>query len=319
MRGWAGAGLGLIGLLLLAALAGQPQSRTVTLALLGDVMLGRGVAEAHAGGDWESALQALRPCLAGADLALANLESPLTAAPLLGPGFDLRAPPEAARALSAAGLDVVSVVNNHALDAGVQGVTDTHLALAREGLAPIVPGRAAWRTVNGLPVAFLAFEDVTRPLDVEAAAAAVSNARRAGGVVIVSVHWGGEYRVGPTERQRFVVQRLADAGASVIWGHHPHVLQPLAWEQGAGRSHPALVAYSLGNALFDQVAPPEARRGAMLLVTLNRRGAQAVSVVPFEIDVRRGRLRLAGEAAATAVGARLGVAGDPAACGEEVP
>ena len=106
--------------------------RSLTLVLVGDVMLGRGVAQAL-DGDWGAAFAEVRPWLGGEAqarrLVLANLESPLTALPQLGQGYDLRAPPEAVAALTAGGFDAVSLANNHALDAGPAGLDETASAL----------------------------------------------------------------------------------------------------------------------------------------------------------------------------------------------
>ena len=138
-------------------LPGEPISLTTTLAFVGDVMLGRGVAQAL-DGDWEAAFAGVRPWLAEADLALANLESPLTTAlplslssplgmlplPLSPPtggdegGYDLRAPLEAVAALRAAGFDVVSLANNHALDAGQAGLRETAGTLRVAGIGALV-------------------------------------------------------------------------------------------------------------------------------------------------------------------------------------
>jgi hypothetical protein len=123
-----------------------------TLALVGDVMLGRGVAQAL-NGDWEAAFGRVRPWLAQADLAFANLESPLTTAPHGGRGYDLRAPPEAVAALDAAGFDIVSLANNHALDAGAVGLAQTLSALDAAGIAGLVgweTGRLVDRGTGGL-------------------------------------------------------------------------------------------------------------------------------------------------------------------------
>ncbi|MDY6874837.1 MAG: CapA family protein [Chloroflexota bacterium] len=232
---------------------------TLTLALTGDVMLGRGVAQAL-DGDWETAFAEVRPWLAEADLAFANLESPLTTVPQMSDGYDLRAPPEAVAALRVAGFDVVSLANNHALDAGEAGLAETVGTLNATGIV----GLAGWETgaLGNWEIGFLAFDDSVTPLDVEAAAEAVSAAAEQGGVVLVSIHWGGEYQAAPGPRQRAIASALADAGADIIVGHGPHVLQRVEW---VGET---LVAYSLGNFLFDQPYPADCRQGAILRLTL---------------------------------------------------
>ncbi len=285
---------------------------TARLVFMGDIMLGRSVGRAHAGGDWESALGPLPPVLQSADLALANLESPLTGAPLRRQTYDLRAAPESAQLLAFSGLDLLSLANNHSLDSGDQGLKDTLAALADYGLTPVGPEPApVIRRVGRLRLAFLAFEDVTAPLDAATVAQAVTKARTGNDLVLVSIHWGGEYRPAPNARQRFLAQALADAGADLIWGHHPHVLQSVEWVQGNGRPRQTLVAYSLGNALFDQVAPPDSRWGALLQVTLSTKGVIAVQSLPFEIDPFHGVVLPADETIREKVFERLGSVAQP--------
>ena len=289
--------------------ASQP---AFTLALVGDVMLGRGVAQAL-DGDWDAAFTQVQPWLAEADLAFANLESPLTTAPLppIG-GYDLRAPPEAVAALRAAGFDVVSLANNHALDAGRVGLAQTMTALDAAGIAGLVDQGTGelvdwspspmYQSTN-LPIChFLAFDDTVAPLDLEAATEAVAASAEQAAPIIVSVHWGGEYQAAPSSRQRAIARELAAAGADLVVGHGPHVLQRVEW---VGET---VVAYSLGNFLFDQPYPADCRWGAILCVTLRGDRIVAVEALPTVVD--RGRVRPAGPKDATAILARLAL--DPA-------
>jgi poly-gamma-glutamate capsule biosynthesis protein CapA/YwtB (metallophosphatase superfamily) len=283
--------------------AAQP---TFTLALVGDLMLGRGVAEAL-DGDWELAFAQVRPWLAAADLAFANLESPLTTAPYVGDGYDLRALPEAVVALDVAGIDVVSLANNHALDAGAVGLAQTLTALDTADIAGLVgweTGRLVDRVPSpiyqsaNLPVyRFLAFDDTVAPLDLRAAADAVAAAAERADWVIVSIHWGGEYHAAPTSRQQVIARELAVAGASLIVGHGPHVLQRVEW---MGET---LVAYSLGNFLFDQPYPADCRWGVVLRITLRGDSIAAVEALPTVAD--QGRVRPAGPEDAAAILTRL--------------
>jgi poly-gamma-glutamate synthesis protein (capsule biosynthesis protein) len=89
-----------------------------------------------------------------------------------------------------------------------------------------------------------------RALDPEAAAAAVRAARAQADAVVVSIHWGAEYLRRPLDRQRRVAERLAEAGADLILGHHPHVLQPVEVVERGG--HRTVVVYSMGNFVSNQ-------------------------------------------------------------------
>ncbi|MGQ9518264.1 MAG: CapA family protein, partial [Anaerolineae bacterium] len=255
-----------------AASAQTPTPDTaVRLAFVGDIMVGRHVGEIIAQQGTRYPFADIAVVLHSADLAFGNIESPLTTAPRVAGGYDLRADPAAAEAVALAGFDLLSVANNHATDNGRPGLLETMRVLADWGMAAVGCGenlesaRGPWRTeINGLRLAFFAYEGLRATfqasptaagcmwLEPAKAAQAISEARPESDLVVVSVHWGEEYHSLPNARQREIAQQLADAGADIIIGHHPHVVQPIEWVQGRGRPHPTLVAYSLGNFLFDQ-------------------------------------------------------------------
>ncbi len=288
-------------------LPGEFAPPAITLALAGDVMLGRGVAQAL-NRDWEAAFAEVQPWLADADLTFANLESPLTTAPPRSSppqaggregGYDLRASPESVAALRAAGFDVVSLANNHALDAGQTGLRETVDTLHAAGIGALLDGKAGGSVDCSPTCQLLAFDDSVAPLDVKAAAGAVAAAAERADVVIVSIHWGGEYQAAPGPRQRSLARKLAGAGAGVIVGHGPHVLQRVEW---VGET---LVAYSLGNLLFDQPYPADCRQGVILRVTLQGDRIAAVEAIPTVTE--QGRLRLANPEEAAAISDRIGL------------
>lgn len=274
-----------------------------TLAMGGDVMLGRGVARSL-NGNWQAAFAQVHPWLAGADLANANLESPLTTMPQLAGGHDLRAAPGSVAALRLGGFDLVSLANNHALDAGESGRTETIATLSAAGITGVVERHAGVLVsrrrgpYSALSYQFLALDDSTVPLDTGAAGRAVARAAQQAEWVIVSIHWGGEFQAAPSPRQRAFAKALAQAGADLVVGHGPHVLQPVEWE---GET---LVAYSLGNLLFDQPYPADCRWGVILRVTRSTSGGRpAVELIPTVVE--RGRVRPARAEEKTAILARL--------------
>lgn len=292
----------ILGTTLLALLPGRPAGGAVRVAFVGDLMLGRDVALAHANGDWRRTLEAAAPVLSHADLAFGNLESPLTAAPLSRPTHDLRASPGSAAVLARLGLDLLSLANNHALDAGDAGLGDTIQALRSADISFVGPSEAPWeRMVEGLRIAFVAFDDTGAGLDLSGAAASVAAERPRADLLLISLHWGAELEPAANDRQRLVASALAAAGADIIVGHGPHVLQEVEWIWGPGRGRSTLVAYSLGNALFDSPAPPAARQSAVLIARLDRLGARSVCVVPLGMDPRGWDILLAGPEAAPAV------------------
>jgi poly-gamma-glutamate capsule biosynthesis protein CapA/YwtB (metallophosphatase superfamily) len=224
----------------------QHSDSAPTLALAGDVSLARTV-RAH------DPLAALRAVL-GADATYANLESPLTNQAKQTSGIDLRADP--ARVSSLNVFTALGVENNHVLDGGEAGRAQSRAVLARNHILPV--GRSVnIQTIGNVRVAWLAFFDdgVTPP-----PFKAIKTATASADFVIVGVHWGAEYQP-TTPRQRSLGRALAGAGASLVVGSGPHVLQG---HEFVGRS---LVLYSLGNLLLDQPYP-SARIGAVVRLTL---------------------------------------------------
>jgi poly-gamma-glutamate synthesis protein (capsule biosynthesis protein) len=130
-----------------------------------------------------------------------------------------------------------------------------------------------------------------------------------------------EYQGSASERQRQLAQQFIDAGAILIWGHHPHVLQPAEWigPEPCEGSDPAatpqdrpsqgctLVIYSLGNALFDQGGLADTRQSALVLVELDEDGVRSAHAIPFEIDIQHSRVMEADEQVTQAILERLGL------------
>ena len=256
------------------------QAPGTTLLFGGDVMLGRSVAQHQTPGSWPQVLSNLEGYTRSADLFFVNLESPLTDSPQVVEGMDLRAPPQSISALQAAGIDLVSLANNHAADAGQPGLAQSRQALVRAGILALEPEQESLHiTINGIRLAWLAYDDILEPLDLVQAAAAVRRAQQDADWVLVSIHWGSEGQATPNTRQREIAATLAAAGADLIIGHHPHVLQPVEQLWGAGRGRPTLVAYNLGNLLFDQPAPPN-RRAGLLRVQLDAFSLQGICLIP---------------------------------------
>lgn len=231
-------------------------------------------------------LVGLRPLLRRADMAFCNLECPLVT-PGTGDPYCMKtsgnywfsAPRSAAGALAWAGFTVASVANNHIDNAGPAGVASTVEALGAAGVTVVGTGASMEDAetpvvvdVRGLKVAFLAWcssrlgrdpngEDavlaVARanpgvPRDMDRVEAAVRRARNGADLVVVSFHWGpGEYGAAPNPAIVLLARRLAEAGADVVAGHHPHVLHPVeTWTCRDGRR--ALLMYSLGNLVSNQ-------------------------------------------------------------------
>ena len=266
--------------------------RPVRLAAVGDVNLGDRVRAAISAYGVRYPWLSVAPVLRAPDITLANLECAVSrrGAPWPGKEFTFRGSPPSLRAMARyAGVDAVSLANNHSLDYGRVAFADT-LSYAHDfGLKTFGGGRdleAARRPAvfrrGGLRIAVLGYSDV-RPLGFDAGptqsgtapafpeyiATDVRGARRRGAdAVVVFFHWGIERRTTPTARQRSLARVAFDAGATVVLGAHPHVLQPI--DRPRVRR---LVAWSLGNFVFGSDSAVTQRTG-ILRVRLGRRGVQ---------------------------------------------
>jgi poly-gamma-glutamate synthesis protein (capsule biosynthesis protein) len=208
----------------------------------------------------------LLPLIRRADLAIVNLETVLSdrGAPIIKDGPNLRGPSAAIDSLASAGFHVANLANNHIRDYGREALEDTQRLCQRHGLLTVGAGLTmddAWAPahveVQGTRVAILSLaehEEAAFEPGMDAGAAAwdtaraveaVKACRREADVVVCQCHVGTEFNPVPAPRVVEGFRRLADAGASVVVGHHPHV--PMGLEEYRG----ALIAYSLGNFLFD--------------------------------------------------------------------
>ncbi|TLM72187.1 MAG: CapA family protein, partial [Actinobacteria bacterium] len=209
------------------------------------------------------------PRLMAADLTVGNLESPLSSrgAKVPNKSYTFQGTPLGADALASAGFDVVSVANNHVLDFGPVALSDTLANLDAKQIAYAGAGRTrtdAWRAATvdaaGNSVACLAFSDIVPPgfaadadspgiadsrKTMDEVAAAVKAAAASHDFVLVSMHWGDEYQYDANDEQVRDAHRLVNAGADMVLAHHPHVIQ------GIERYKGALIAYSLGDFVFD--------------------------------------------------------------------
>jgi poly-gamma-glutamate synthesis protein (capsule biosynthesis protein) len=236
-------------------------------------------ADPRDGGGFAELWRDLRPLIGGADIAFANLETPI--APTSGHGsraFVFNAPASLPTDLRRTGFNVVSVANNHAYDQGVSGLAETLSRLKNAGVLPVGAGvtrdRAGgplYLNRRGLRIAVLGYTDLLnvnlnsradKPwvsrLGENETLGAVRDARQRADLVIVSVHWGNEYQRKPSPRQMRFARALAEAGADLVVGHHPHVLQPMETIRVGDRK--SVIAYSLGNFVSNQARTYTAAR-----------------------------------------------------------
>ncbi|MDT0187190.1 CapA family protein [Microbacterium sp. ARD31] len=278
------------------------EPRRLTIALAGDVHF-EGVLRQRLQ-DPRRALAPVAGALSAADLTIVNLETSIGSGGVPEPGkrFTFSAGPGALTALAAAGVDVASMANNHALDFGRGRLPSTFRAIraaaaAEDPLAVVGIGRDAQEAfapvvsdVRGTRVATLAAsvadQDPTadrtghwaatedRPgiadaLDPARLLTGVRRARGVADVVVVYLHWGVQGARCPSADQRRLAARLVAAGADVVAGSHAHQLQ------GDGRLGGGYVAYGLGNHVWYSPGDAATSRTGVLYLTVRPRTAGA--------------------------------------------
>ncbi len=262
----------------------------VTLNFTGDIMLDRGVESSvrkNFNNDYGALFENLE-ILKKADITFANLEGTASDVGVDGKSlYSFHMDPTVVPALAGAGFDIVSMANNHVGDWGVNSYTDT-LARLKEneilytggGLNSAEAEEPAIIEKYGVKIGFLAFSDVgpnwMKATEDQAGLLLASNPRfdtiiqNASEKVdhlVVSFHWGDEYKTVHNARQEYLAHKAVDAGAKLIIGHHPHVVQDVEiYNDG-------YIAYSLGNFIFDQSFSTNTMQGMLLEIKLGRDGS----------------------------------------------
>ena len=235
------------------------------------------------------------PAIAEADVFAVNMESPLGQMPAglssAQAEMNLCADPAAAALLIRMNVDLVTVANNHGHDCAQDPNLNTTALLSAEGIRSVPHLSVEYiPTPAGEQIAFIALNDYSDFYDLENLKQQIQSARGRSGLVVVSLHWGMEYQGGPTPRQEQLSRELVDAGADVLWGHHPHVLQRVEWITSALDGHRALVLYSLGNLLSDQFMSEDTLRTA--LVRLDFHDHQVYEITVFPLVMQREAMKV---------------------------
>lgn len=228
--------------------------------------------------DYTACFVEISPLIKEADLAMGNLELTLPGKPPYTGYPDFKSPDALAEALAGAGFDLLFTANNHSADAGSAGIVNTIAtlekqflfqtgtfrdSLERELLYPLIIYR------KGFKLAFLNYTYGTngvrvRPphyvnrIDEDLIADDIARAKAMqADFIIIMMHWGEEYQTQFNRKQEKLAEQMIAAGADLIVGSHPHVVQPMRWYEREvdGRQKKVLVAYSLGNFISGQTYP----------------------------------------------------------------
>ena len=278
------------------------EEKSLTMIFVGDIMLDRGVEAIVDNYDnYRYPFLKIVDVLKSADLAFGNLEGPISnGGQKQGSIYSFRFEPEAINGLKFAGFDVLSLANNHIMDYGREALKDTILILNESNISLIGAGdnylEANYpliREINNVKIAFLGYALInpkgyeaskdyagTSSFELERVENEVKTLKALGiaDIVVISFHWGEEYQTRSNKKQQEIGRALAEAGADLIVGHHPHVVQELE------RYKNSWIAYSLGNFIFDQNFSEETMSGLMLKAEIQDKKIKIVELIDIKIS-----------------------------------
>ncbi|WP_088104176.1 CapA family protein [Halalkalibacter urbisdiaboli] len=274
----------------------------ITFSFAGDTMAAGNVAPILEEKGYQFPWEQARPYLEESDIAMVNLE---TAVSLRGEPtnktYAFRSHPDLIKGMKWAGVNMVTVANNHSLDFGTESFEDTLNTLTEHDITYVGGGfneeeayQSKQMTIRGKTVSFLGFSRVLPSVSwyarkeqpglasgyqdervYELATQAVENSD----ITVVYMHWGKELADTPETADREMARQLIDLGVDMVIGSHPHVLQGLEYYKGK------LIAYSLGNFIFTNSHQELARQSVVLQVAINEDGKQTAKVYPMKIDM----------------------------------
>ena len=277
-------------------------SEEVSLVAVGDISYSRGVERiVRKENNANYTFLKIQDYLKSADLVFGNLETPITQGSGI-PDFEMifRSNPGTEQALKQGGFSILSLANNHTPNFGEKGLKDTFNFLENARIKYVGAGQneqEAYQPVyienKGIKFAFLAYNDTdVVPAYYEASAnrfgtafmridkmiEAVKEAKQKTDFVIVSMHAGIEYADKPNNSQINFAHAAVDAGADLVIGHHPHVVQTLGKYKGK------YIFYSLGNFVFDQPQSEETKEGLAIKVYFAKNGINKISLLPVVME-----------------------------------
>lgn len=252
----------------------------ITLMFVGDIMLSRNIGSIIERNGPLYPFAKIASTTRRADVTFGNLENPVSLrGEDRGSIYSFRAHPDTLEGLQFAGFDIVSLANNHIADWGDEALIDSLFHVRSRDMIPIGIGNTQEEArspgvirIHGKEVCMLSYSQFAgwygkdgsspsiAPFSEEVITEDIVKAKSLCDLIIVTIHWGEEYETRSNEIQKQSARLFIDTGAHMVIGHHPHVLQEVEEYNGG------IIAYSLGNFIFDQNFSPDTRRSAILEV-----------------------------------------------------
>jgi len=267
----------------------EPPPLQTRILFGGDMMFDRSVRQVMEKNGDDFIFSCIEETLSDNDLVVANLEGPITTHASMSVGSEIGSPENftftfatsTATLLKRHNISLVNLGNNHMLNFSREGLLQTKQWLDSAGVAYfgdpdlVEDERVARISVNGLPFSFVNWSDWTSD-KTDHTVAQVNKEAKSGRVTIVYTHWGEEY-VPPTPQMRQLAHSFIDAGAAVVIGSHPHIVQEM--EEYNGRR----IYYSLGNFVFDQYWNEQVRTGLLVRVTFDASRNMSFEELPISL------------------------------------
>jgi len=282
-----------------------PKKEIITMFLVGDIMLDRGteyIIKKEGNGNFKFPFLKIADEFNNSDIVFGNLEGPISdKGTRVGSIYSFRADPKAIEGLNYSGFNVLSLANNHALDYGKEALKDTFSRLKLTGISYVGAGLneneaffPVIKEIKDTKIAFLAYTNLgsqywkatpessgiawISDMDLERVKTDIQNAKSQADIVIISLHSGEEYSQNITNFQTDFSKMAIDAGADLIIGHHPHVVQKNELYNGK------YIFYSLGNFIFDQSFSEETMEGEIVKVLIEDNKIKKVIPIKTEIN-----------------------------------
>lgn len=279
-----------------------------TMNAVGDIVPARHVAEKMAEHGVEYPFEKIAPYVRDADIVFGDLECPLSdrfEPPYTG--MEFVAPSETIEGIKLLGINILAVANNHIFDFGTEAFTDTLELLKSNNIQYVGGGydyqeahAPAVMEANGKKFAFLDYNSVKwskdatedepgvafvgmppyyedNPEHIQMVQDNVRSAKENADYVIASFHWSKEYEYYPSSSMQNLARKACDAGADMVIGSHPHTIQPIEYYNGK------IIAYSLGNFVFDQMQSDQTREGFIMKCRFYDNLLTRIELVPYKI------------------------------------
>lgn len=224
---------------------------TITISAAGDCTLGIDSRIHHTFDSYYTKngnvyfLKKVKPVFSKDDITIVNFEGTLTTSTnRANKAFTFKGPKKYVGILKKGSVEVVTLANNHSMDFGRKGLADTQKTLKKNKIAYCYNSTIAYKKVKGIKIAFIGFSQLEGTTASQVTKAIKKAKKKRAKIIITSFHWGIEREYYPNSKQKSLAHSAINAGASLVLGHHPHVLQGI--ERYKGR----YIVYSLGNFCF---------------------------------------------------------------------